>query len=723
MIVHRAMIGMVVCFLGISFTGMQNEACADDSATPWVSKIISVQGRVLSKRKGETVWRPVHLDDTLFAGDRIRAEANSRAGILLNNDAVLRLDQRTTLVFTEVQERKTFILELLKGAANFFSHRPRSLKIITPFVNGVVEGTEFYVQVDAAQTRIDLFEGRILAENPYGALQLVKGQGAVAPVGGAPQRQVLVRPRDSVQWALYYPFILVSGPDGGPAQRRESMALFNQGRILEAITGLEQIDKRAQNSDFFAYRAGLLLHIGRVSEARQNIRKAMDLDPNNGDALAIRAIIAVVQNRKAEARAAAQQAVGRNPRSAAARIALSYAHQADFNLPEALKAAQAAVTRAPDNGMAWARLAELRLSTGALDPGIQAAQKAVALNSHIAHAHTILGFAYLTQIKTQKAREAFNQAIALDSAAPLPRLGLGLTRIRDGDLAQGRSQIEIAAGLDPVNALIRSYLGKAYFDEKRSLQDERQFGIAKRLDPNDPTPWFYDAIRKQSLNRPVEALKDLKKSIELNDNRAVYRSRLMLDEDLAARSASLARIYNDLDFQHLVLTQGYKSLNADPTNYSAHRLLADSYAAKPRHEIARVSELLQAQLFQPLNLTPIQAHLAESETSFFESAGPAELSFNEFNPLFTRNRITLQASGVVGNNATWGNEITGSGVYGGVSGSIGKFHYQTDGFRENNDYDKDIFDLFLQSSLTPKTSLQAEYRYSEIERGGPYSKF
>ena len=65
--------------------------------------------------------------------------------------------------------------------------------------------------------------------------------------------------------------------------------------------------------------------------------------------------------------------------------------------------------------------------------------------------------------------------------------------------------------------------------------------MAKGLDPLDPTPYFYDAIRKQTVNRPVEALEDMQTSITLNDNRAVYRSRLLLDEDLAARSASLAQ--------------------------------------------------------------------------------------------------------------------------------------------------------------------------------------
>ena len=140
---------------------------------------------------------------------------------------------------------------------------------------------------------------------------------------------------------------------------------------------------------------------------------------------------------------------------------------------------------------------------------------------------------------------------------------------------------------------------------------------------------------------PVEALHDLRKSIELNDNRAVYRSRLLLDSDLAARSASLASIYSDLGFQQRAVVEGLKSVNTDPANYSAHRFLADSYSALPRHEIARVSELLQSQLLQPLNVTPVQPQLAESNLFIQEGAGPAQASLNEFNPLFLRNRIDV----------------------------------------------------------------------------------
>ena len=321
------------------------------------------------------------------------------------------------------------------------------------------------------------------------------------------------------------------------------------------------------------------------------------------------------------------------------------------------------------------------------------------------------------QVRTREAREAFEKAITLDQADPLPRLGLGLARIRDGRLGEGRRDIEVAASLDPSNALIRSYLGKAYYEEKRGPLDEREYAVAKQLDPNDPTPWFYNAIAKQTTNRPVEALGDLEKAIELNDNRAIYRSRLLLDSDLAARSASLARIYTDLGFQQLALVEGWRSVNIDPTNFSAHRFLADSYAILPRHEIARVSELLQSQLLQPTNITPIQPRLAESNLFLISAGGPGALSFNEFNPIFNRNRLAAQVSGLVGEHSTWAEEVIVSGIYKTFSFSIGQTHFETDGFRENNDQTDDIVNAFMQLELSSRTSVQAEFRYRNADTG------
>jgi tetratricopeptide (TPR) repeat protein len=563
----------------------------------------------------------------------------------------------------------------------------------TPYGIAGARGTEFLITVEGNKTFLTVYDGEILASNQAGSLNVTSGQSAVAEAGKAPVLRVVARPRDAVQWALYYPPVIHVRP-GDPTPKED----LNDPRFL-------------------ANRAARLLAVGRVEEASADLDRALRLKANYADANALQSIIAVVQNDKDKALSLAQKAVESDSSSATARIALSYAQQARFDLEGARASLEEAVKVNPDNALAWARLAEIQSSFGELDKSLEAAEKAVALDPSVARTQTVLGFAYLTQIKTKESREAFEKAIALDQADYLSRLGLGLAKIRDGDLREGGQEIEIAASLDPNNSLVRSYLGKVYFEEKRGPMDEREYAIAKELDPKDPTPWFYDAIAKQTTNRPVEALHDLQKAIELNDNRAVYRSKLMLDSDLAARSASLARIYGDLGFQQLALVEGWKSVNTDPSNFSAHRFLSDSYSVLPRHEIARVSELLQSQLLQPNNITPIQPRLAESNQFLISAQGPGALSFTEFNPIFNRNRIAGQVSGTAGENSTWGGEGIVSGIYNRLSFSAGYTKSKTDGWRVNADQDDEIANVYAQYEISPQTSIQAEYRYRKIERG------
>jgi Tfp pilus assembly protein PilF len=686
------LISLASLFMGFPAT----IARAAETCDEWVAKVVSVQGVVQARKAGEAEWVPVNFNDTYCPGDIIRVLELSRAAVVLPNDATLRLDQNTTITFVGPEKEQPLLLKLLSGAAHFLSRIPRTLKVATPFVNGAVEGTEFMVRVEREQTFLSVFKGKVAASNESGSLLLESGQSAVAERGKAPVMRIVVRPRDAVQWALYYPPV-VYFPEGVREDRDDPR--------------------------FLAYNASQLLAVGRVDVAGAEIGRALRLDPNYSDALALQAIIAVVQNERDKAFSAAQQAVKADPNSATALIALSYAQQARFDLEGARASLEKAVQLDPENALAWARLAELQASFGYLTQSVESAEKAVALDPNVSRTQTVLGFANLTKVRTQQAKEAFEKAIKLDQADPLPRLGLGLAKIRRGDLEDGRAEIEIGASLDPNNSLIRSYLGKAYFEEKRTDLDGPEFKIAKELDPKDPTPFFYDAIRKQTINRPVEALRDIEKSIELNDNRAVFRSKLKLDSDEAARSASLARIYSDLGFQELALVEGWKAVNTDPTNHSAHRFLADSYSARPRHEIARVSELLQSQLLQPTNITPIQPRLTESNLFLISAGGPGSLSFNEFNPIFSRNGATAQFSVLAGENDTIGGEFVLAAIQNRLSWSLGYTLFETDGWRENGDQDDKIANAFLQYELSYKTSIQAEYRYRETERGDTQLRF
>ena len=693
-------------------------------------RFASIDGEV-DIQSGGAYWRTAQGDQPLCEGDTIRVGDRSRVAIQLINNAVLRIDQNTTIRLVNISSKtdERSWLDLVSGALQSFSRQPWLLRVTTPHLKGDIGGTEFYVQADDDRSLLIVLEGRVLVYNDKGHLALASGQAATAEAGKAPVYRIVVRPRDAVQWALYYPPVLYLRPDefppgpGWQGMVRQSIELYLRGDRQQAFEGIATVPETVRDPRFFVYRASLLLAVGRVDEADADIKRALRLAPNDGNALALQSVIAVVQNEKDQALNAAQRAVEAAPDSATALIALSYAQQARFDLEAARASLEKAVQLDPTNALAWARLAELWSSFGRLEQALKAAQKAVILEPDLSRTQTVLGFAYLTEVKTTQAKEAFDKAIALDQADPLPRLGLGLAKIREGDLDEGRREIEVAASLDPNSSIVRSYLGKAYYEEKRMPLDEHQYTIAEDLDPKDPTPWFYDAIAKQTTNRPVEALQDMQKAIELNDNRVVYRSRLSLDSDLAARSASLARVYTDLGFQQLALVEGWKSVNTDPTNYSAHRFLADSYSALPRHEIARVSELLQSQLLQPINTTPIQPHLAESNLFLIGAGGPGALSFNEFNPIFNRNGLTFQTSGLIGEHSTYGGEGVVSGVYQKTSFSVGGFHFTTDGFRENAGQRDNIANAFVQQELSPQTSIQAEYRYRNVEHGDVQQRF
>ena len=97
--------------------------------------------------------------------------------------------------------------------------------------------------------------------------------------------------------------------------------------------------------------------------------------------------------------------------------------------------------------------------------------------------------------------------------------------------------------------------------------------------------------------------------------------------------------------------------------------------------------------------------------------GPTRVTFNEFTPLFQRNQAQLLATLLAGNNNTFGNEAIVSGLYNNIAISAGQLHSQTDGFRENNDVNNNLYNLFAQVDVTPTLSLQTEVRHRDTREG------
>ncbi len=644
-----------------------------------VGRLVSIEGTVRVSDQAAVLNSPV------CPGEVVQIDARARAALLLlDSDTVVRLDENTQFTVGS-RAGESPLVKLINGIIHLFTKQPRQLKVETPYINAAVEGTEFLVRHSASDSSVLVLEGRVRVNNDADDQSLDAGKEAQATSRTSPiSVRVVVNPLNAVQWALYYP----------PLDPK-----------VEARSVLDAVD---------------MLYRGLADEAETRLR---EIDRTDATALAYRAIIAVTQNRAQDAKKLADDAINRDPNSAVAYLARSYAEQAQFELNEARESVAKAIENDENNAVAWARLAELQQSLGDTKGAEKSAAQAAKIDPELSRTQSVLGFVNLTRGNIRTAQDSFTTAIELDETDPLPRLGLGLAKIRQGELKEGRQEIEIAASLDPNNSLIRSYLGKAYFEEKRNNDAEIQFSLAKTLDKEDPTPYFYDAVRSLAANRPVTAMENIQRSIEINDNRAVYRSQFQLDGDLAARSVGLGRVYNELGFDRLALLEGAKSLAAAPNNHSAHRFLADSYIFEPKHDIARVSELLQAQLRQPVGHSSLQLQFADTRLGLLNDRGPFEPSFAEFSRLFSQNGIqgTFNLSG--GSQGLFGDELLISALGNNWSFSASQYHFETDGFRPNNDLKQDAVNLFAQYDFNPGFSVQLEHRSIDIERGDPTLAF
>lgn len=665
------------------------------SCRQWHAEFVSVQGSVQIQRTGTAAWRAADQGQTICTGDSVRVSDFSRAAIRLPDKTVLRLDQNTSLTFSAPQDDTGTWVDVLLGVIHIISRDPRALRFNTPYANAGLQGTEFVIDVGRKQTSVTVVEGEVRMSNAAGVIGVPSGQRGTARGGAAPVATEVADPFRALGWTPYFAPVLFTAL---PAPNAEPSAA------------------QLGDAGFYTARAARRIAVGQVDAAEADIRKAVSLAPADPRPRALLVPLALARGNKEAAMAYGRMAVAENPHSAPALIALSHAEQAEFDLAAAQRSLERAVAAAPGNALAWARLAEIRFARGDRNRALDAAARAAKLDPGLAQVQTILGFSFLGN-DDRRAIQFFGRAAKLDQAAPLPRVGWALALIRQGRFEEGRKQLEIAVVLDPTNALVRSYMAKIYATEGRGRLADAQLRLARTLDASDPTAFLYHALTDQQANKPIAAVQALESAAKINGNRPIYRSRLRLDEDLAVRSAGLGRAYRSLGFGQLALNQGWKSTAREPAEYAGHRLLADVYSTLPRHQIARVDELYQSQLLQPLNVTPVLPQLAESNLFILGSMGPSELAHSEFVPLVTENGLSFQGSAIASGNNTQGEDIAVAGLGDNISYSVGRFDVATDGFRENNDLEQHVTNAFVQGRLSPKTSLLGEYRKSTTDKG------
>ncbi|MCI0698178.1 tetratricopeptide repeat protein [candidate division KSB1 bacterium] len=605
---------------------------------------------VLSKRLPARVVRSAaEVFQNLFLRDQVRTFVASRAAILFIDETQVKLNAGAILTVHAVKVGGRVVpstLELQKGEGWFRTKNPQSgLTITTPGEGKTkLRATEINVEIRPGdETLLTVIEGFVEFSNAQGAIVVNAGEEATARPGVAPTKRVILNPEDAVQWALYYPTSfpwqsLPAAANSGSARIGFERLLRqrNPESALNAFTPLFNTDMWARIGASMAYvqlgelesareiltrgsqerngvshsevetalhtqLAAVALASGDPQTANQELLLVLRTDPQSLRALTLLSSVKLTQNRKQVALKLANAAVKAHPKSVAALIAASEAAQAYFNLEAAEKLLDRALAHDPEEVHALVNRARLRFGSGNAKGAKEDAERAAAIAPADAQVLSLTGFIKLAEGDINSATEYFNNAIESDTDLGEPHLGLGLVLFRQDRVNEGLLEMLTATLLEPKISLYQSYLGKAYYQLKRFKEGLSALETAKRLDPHDPTPWLYSSFFLRDLNRQADALQELRRAIALNDNRAVYRSRFLLDRDLATKNVSLAQVYRQLGFEAWGAHEGLNSLNSDITNAGAHIFLAETYGSLPDRAQAQSSELLQYFLYAPVN--------------------------------------------------------------------------------------------------------------------------
>jgi Tfp pilus assembly protein PilF len=678
-------------------------ASGDAAPAPAEVRVLEVHGRAEILAAGAAAWRTAQTNQTLHPGDGVRTGERSHLLLRWTDLSLLRVGPLTEFTLARpAAPTDSLLLSFLRGIGYFFSReRPGQIRFHTRTAAGAVRGTEFVIEVDDTDRLVvTLLDGEVELSNALGAVNLASGEQGVAEPGRAPAKTAVLDATSVIQWLLYYPAVLdaeeLPFSDAEKAALAASLTAYREGDLRQALARYP-LDRQPASAAERVYRAGLLLSVGRVSEAENELAAAGAGAPL---AEALREVVAAAQFRAFP--------TNRAPATASEWLARSLYQQKDFDLAAARASAQRAVALAPGFGFGWARLAELEFSFGRLGATERALDQALRLAPRHAQARALRGFVLAAQNRIAPAVREFDEAIALDGALGNAWLGRGLCRLRRGDRSGGLADLQAAAALEPNRALLRSYLGKAFSHAHDSARAERELARARQLDPADPTAWLYAALLHQQLNRVNEGVRDLERSLTLNDHRRVYRSRLLLDQDRAVRSASLATIYQRAGMTGVSVREAARAVSHDYANHSAHQFLAESFNAlrdptrfNLRFETAWFHELLLASLLAPVGAGQLSQNI----------------TYQEYSKLFTTDGAGLTTDSLWRSDGQFFQLASQFGTFGNTSYALDLDYQHNDGVRPNNRLARLEWYTRVKQQLTPQDSVMLLAKYQDYRSG------
>lgn len=649
-------------------------------------KIVQKQGRVQVYQVINNNWVNAEAGSLLFPGDAIRTGANGKASLLMSDETIMKVDRNSQIKINHVAKNagwfeKSLIAETIKSASRSVYSlisgklwaRNKNKSVRANFKTSTatigIRGTELVVEAKKDGTVIStVLEGRVEAENKFGSITGEAGNQINIQPDQAPQKSILLNPENAVQWTIVIPPLINFNELSLGSISNKTLQLLRKKDYSTAHKEVKnQLRRLSSNTSLQLLDAVLDIFNGSPVEAYEKLTKLIDRLPGNTLLLRSLATASLMNGDKNTAKVAAERAIEIDSENAVNYVVLAYVQQSLFELDGAMRSVTSALRIDPDNILASVIQAQLQFGSGYNIKALNTLLAARDKDPTNPMVNNLAGFVLLSLNNLEDAKSAFNFALENDPAMSEAYMGLGIIAMRKGKIEIALEDITNAVALDPQRSLFLSYWGKMLYQVKRYDKALDMFEHAALLDKKDPTPVFYKSIVLRDLNRSGEAIESINQAIKLNDNRAVYRSRFLLDKDLAVRNVDLSILYEQLGLPRIAERKAVAAIKSDYTNYSAHLFYAGALSKQDDRSYPAGSESLLARMLMPANVNTFN-------------------TFNDYTSFFEQPTVGGQITARGGNLGTSGGDIIifGSAPDSDFAYNLGIFNDATDGWREVN---------------------------------------
>ena len=225
---------------------------------------------------------------------------------------------------------------------------------------------------------------------------------------------------------------------------------------------------------------------------------------------------------------------------------------------------------------------------------------------------------------------------------------------------------------------------------------------------------LYLALLDSQENQIGRAVQDLDKAVDLNTNREVYRSRLLLDQDRAVASANLASVYRDAGMTDVSVREAARAVTEDYANDSAHLFLSDSYynlldptQFNLRYDTAWFNELLLANILAPVGAGRLSQQVSQQD----------------YSKLFEADGLGLASSSDARTDGMFHQTASQFGTYGNTAYGLDLDYHHNNGVRTNNSLDNLDMDATIKQQVGPQDTAMLLVQYENYHSGDNFQYY